>query len=57
MNLENNAIINNVVGDILLNETQKLSAPRETPDFFDSDWDENYLYQVEKISLEYTKDK
>ena len=48
----NNAIINNVVGEILLNETQKLSAVRKAPEFLDSDYDENNLYQVEEISLE-----
>ena len=48
----NNAIINNVVGEILLNETQKLSAVKEVPEFLDSDYDENNLYQVEKMSLE-----
>ena len=32
--LENNAIINNVVDEILLNETQKLSAVREHEKFW-----------------------
>ena len=55
--MENNAIINNVVENILLNETQKVSAAREAPEFLDSDCDENDLYQVEKIILEETKGK
>ena len=55
--MSNNAIINNVVDEILLNETQKVSAAREAPEFFDSDCDEKNLYQVEKISLEETKGK
>ena len=32
-------------------ETQKVSAAREAPEFLDSDYDENNLYQVEKMSL------
>ena len=42
---------------MILNEIQKVSADREVPEFLDSDCDENYLYQVEKISLEDTKEK
>ena len=42
---------------ILLNETQKLSAAREAPEFWDSDYDDNYLYQVERMSLEDNKEK
>ena len=37
--MENNAIINNVVDETLLNETQKVSAAREAPGFLDSDFD------------------
>ena len=54
---ENNAIINNVVDEILLNETQKVGAAMEAPEFLDSDYDENNLYQVEMMSLEETKEK
>ena len=53
--LENNTIINNVIVDILLNETQKVGAAREATDVLDSDYDDNYLYQVDKMSLEETK--
>ena len=42
--------------EILLNETQKVSADREAPQFLDSDHDENDLYQVESMSLEDTKE-
>ena len=42
---------------ILLNETQKLRAAREEPEFLDSDYDAKNLYQVDKISLEDTKKK
>ena len=52
-----NAIINNVVDDILLNETQKVSSAREAPEFLDFDFDENNVYQVGKISLEETKEE
>ena len=55
--LENNAIINNVVDEIILNETQKVSAAREALAFLDSDCGENDLYQVEEMSLDKTKDK
>ena len=46
-----------MVDKILLNETQKLSAAREAPEFWDSDYDDNYLYQVERMSLEDNKEK
>ena len=46
--MENNAIINNVVDNILLNETQKLSAAMESPEFLNCDCDENHLYYIEK---------
>ena len=55
MQQENNSIFNNAVDEILLNETQKLSAVREVPEFLVSDYDENDLYQVDKMSLENTK--
>ena len=42
---------------ILLNETKKVSTAREVPEVLDSDYDENYLYQVEKMSLEETEEK
>ena len=44
-----------MVDEILLNETQKVSAAREAPEILDSDYDENDLYQVEKMCLEETK--
>ena len=55
--MENNAIINNVVDEILLYETKKLTAARGAPEFWDSDYDENDIYQVEKMSLSETKEK
>ena len=45
-----------MVDEILLKKTQKLSAAREATGFLDSDCDENNLYQVEKMSLEGTKE-
>ena len=39
------------------NETQQINAAREAPDFLDSDYYENDLYQVEKLSPEETKEK
>ena len=43
--------------EILINETQKLSAAREAPEFLDSDYDDNDLYQVERMILEEAKEK
>ena len=43
--------------EIILNETQTVSVAREAPSFMDSDCDENELYQVEKMSLEETREK
>ena len=37
--------------------TQKVIAAREAPYFLESDCNENNLYQVEKMSLEDTKEK
>ena len=54
---ENNAIINNVVDGILLNETEKGSATSKALQSLDSDYDENNIYRVEKMSLEETKEK
>ena len=46
-----NDIINSVVDETLLNLTQKVSATREALIVLDSDYDENNLYQAEKIFL------
>ena len=54
--MENHDIINNLVDEIILNG-KKVSAVSEAPEFFDSIFYENNLYQVEKIILEDTKDK
>ena len=53
---ENNATVNNAVGKILL--IQKVSATNhEAQTFLDSDYYANDLYEVDKISLEETKEK
>ena len=44
-----------MVAKILLHETKKVSAVRKAPEFLDSDYDENGLYQVENFILEETK--
>ena len=44
-----------MVGEILLHETQKVSALREAPAFWDSGYDEKYIYRVEIMSLEETR--
>ena len=47
--------MNNAVDEVLL--TQKLSATNhEAPEFLESDYDANDLYEVEKMSLEETKE-
>ena len=43
--------------ELLLNETQKGSAARGAPKHLDSDFNENYLYQVEETSLEENEEK
>ena len=44
------------MGEIILNEIQKLSATKhEAPEFLDSDYCANNLYQVDNMSLEETK--
>ena len=54
---ENNSIVDNVVDEILLHEPQKVSAMRKAPEFFDSDYDENDIYQVEIMIFFNTKEK
>ena len=50
-----NSIVNNIVNEILLG--QKVSATNhEAPEFLESDYGANDLYQVEKMSLEETKE-
>ena len=43
--------------EILLHETQKVSAAKEAPEFLESNYDENKLYQFGNISIEDTKEK
>ena len=43
--------------EIIINKTQKLSAAREASAFLDSDYYSNNFYQVDKMSLEETKEK
>ena len=45
--LENNVIINNVVDEILLNKTQKVSTMRESPDCLSSSCDDKNAYHVD----------
>ena len=50
---ENNGIVNIAVDEILLNETQTVSATNhEAPEFLEYDYDVNDLYQVDNMSLE-----
>ena len=55
--MEKKFIVNNAVDEILLTENQKVSSVREAPDYLDSGYDDNNVYQVDKISLEETKEK
>ena len=43
-----------MVDEILLYETQKVSASKEAAKFSESDYDKNGLYQVDNMSLEET---
>ena len=52
---ENNATVNSAVDEILLHENEKLSAVKEAPETFNSNFDENKLYHIDNISLEETK--
>ena len=53
----NNSILNNVLNEIVLHKTQKVSATRESPELLDSDCNKNNIFQVERMSLEETKKK
>ena len=53
---ENKSIVDNAVDEIIL--TLRVSATNhEAPEFLDSDYDVNNFYQVEKMSLDGTKEK
>ena len=43
--------------EIIIDETQKVSAAKESPGFLESNYGETELYQVENMSLEETKEK
>ena len=46
-----------MVDEIILHETQKLSAVKEAPEFLESGYDENEVYPFENMRLEDTKEK
>ena len=52
---KNNSIVSNTVDKIPLTENQKRSAATEAPECSDSDYNENDLYQFDKLSIEETK--
>ena len=54
---QNNYIINSAVDGILLHKTEKLSAVKRSPENGDSDFDENKIYHIDNMSIEYTKEK
>ena len=55
---ENQFIIDNVVDELHMVESRKVIAiDHEAPEFLESDYDTNDLYQVENISLDETKEK
>ena len=43
--------------EILLQETQKVSAVREAPELLETYYDEKDIYEVERMSLEDTNEK
>ena len=52
---DNNTIVNNAVNEIVLQETQKVSAQKGAYENIESDFDNNKLYQINNMSLEETK--
>ena len=52
---ENNAIVNSEVDEMLLHENQKVSDEKEKPEHIESGFNDNKLYQINKMSLEDTK--
>ena len=52
---ENNSSVKSAVDEILLHKNQKLSAEKEAHEKFESDFDENELYQIDNMSLDDTK--
>ena len=54
---ENNSVSISVVDEILLYETKKVSSQKEAPEFLESDFYEDKLYQIDNMSLDETKEK
>ena len=52
---ENNSIVNSMVDEILLHE-KKVSAAKEAPEFLESDYDDNKLYQVDNTAFVETRE-
>ena len=52
---QNNFIVNSEVDEILLQENQKLSAYKGAHENIEYDFDENELYQIDNMSIEYTE--
>ena len=52
---DNNAIVNSEVDELLLKENQKVNDEKEEHENSESDFDESELYQINNISLDYTK--
>ena len=42
--------------EILPHENQKVSAEKEAHENFESEFDDNELYEINNMSLEYTKE-
>ena len=51
----NNGIVNSSVEEILLHESQKLSADKVSHENIEPDFDESELYQIYNMSLDDTK--
>ena len=54
---ENNYIVDHSVVDILIQENNKVSAKAEAHENIESDIYENYLYQIDNMSLDDKKKK
>ena len=54
---ENNDIVNYAWDEIILQENDKVSDESEAHETIESDIDENNLYKIENMSIDYKKEK
>ena len=54
---QNNAIVNHTVDEILLQENNKVRAEEKAQENIDSELDENDIYHIDNMSLDYNKEE